>query len=138
MTLADEILGKHIPKITGKRGRRVLMGTHRKPAKAPKPKSTGEELFAAQCRAVGLIPAREYRFAPPRRYRFDFCFPELKLAVEVEGGVWSGGRHTRASGFIEDCNKYNLAAVMGYRVLRFPTHEVKSGAALKTLEEALK
>lgn len=137
MTLADDLLGKHIPKITGKRGRRVLMGTHRKPAKAPKPKSTGEELFAAQCRAVGLIPAREYRFAAPRRWRFDFAFPELKLAVEVEGGVWNGGRHTTGSGFTADCAKYNAAAVMGWRVLRFPTQEVKSGTALKTLEAAL-
>lgn len=139
MNLADEILGTRIPKLTGKSGRRVLMGTHRKPAKAPKPKSTGEELFAAQCRAVGLIPAREYRFAPPRRWRFDFAFDAdcHRIGIEIHGGVWSGGRHTRGAGFTADCEKYSEAAVRKWRILHFTTEMVKSGAALKTLEAAL-
>lgn len=63
-------------------------------------------------------PEREYVFAPPRRWRFDFVWPAARLAVEVEGGVWSGGRHTRPAGFEADVEKYNTATVEGWRVLR--------------------
>jgi len=64
-------------------------------------------------------PAREYRFMPPRRYRFDLAWPELKIAVELEGGVFSGGRHTRGTGFESDCAKYNYAALFGWTILRY-------------------
>lgn len=65
------------------------------------------------------MPVSEYRFAPPRRWRFDFAWPDHRLAVELEGGVWTGGRHTRASGYIADCDKYNAAVLAGWRVLRY-------------------
>lgn len=64
-------------------------------------------------------PAHEWRFAPPRRWRFDRAFVERRLAVELEGGVWAGGRHTRPAGYEADCAKYNCATVEGWRVLRF-------------------
>lgn len=62
---------------------------------------------------------REYRFAPPRRYRFDFAWPAERVAVEIDGGTWKpgGGRHGRDV----DREKLNLAAVSGWRVLRFST-----------------
>lgn len=65
-------------------------------------------------------PVHEYKFCPYRRWRFDFAWPEKKIAVECEGGCWSGGRHTRGSGFIKDAEKYNCAVLMGWRVLRYP------------------
>jgi len=61
----------------------------------------------------------EYKFHPKRRWRFDFAFPLIKIAVEIEGGVWSGGRHTRGAGFIKDMEKYNAAVLLGWRVLRY-------------------
>lgn len=64
-------------------------------------------------------PVREYRFQPPRRWRFDLAWPEQKIAIELEGGIWTGGRHTRGKGFEADCEKYNMAALMGWRVLRY-------------------
>ena len=64
-------------------------------------------------------PQREYRFAPPRRFRFDFAWPEHRVAVEVEGGTWAGGRHVRPQGYGRDCEKYNLAVALGWRVFRF-------------------
>ena len=70
---------------------------------------------------------REYRFAPPRRWRFDFAWPDKKLAVEIEGGVWSKGRHTRGKGFINDCDKYNAAVLLGWRVLRFTDKHLNDG-----------
>jgi hypothetical protein len=60
-----------------------------------------------QIRAAGLpYPIREFRFHPERRWRFDYAWPGAWLAVEVEGGVWTRGRHLRGAGFIRDCEKY--------------------------------
>lgn len=84
-----------------------------------------------------LEPVREFRFSPPRLWRFDFAWPAQKVAVEIEGGVWNGGRHTRGSGFTADCEKYNRAAQLGFRVFRFPTAEVKNGHAIRLIEEVL-
>lgn len=64
-------------------------------------------------------PEEELVFAPPRKWRFDFAFPDKMIAVEIEGGVWSGGRHRRPIGFIKDMEKYNAAALRGWRVLRY-------------------
>lgn len=101
-------------------------------------KSEGEETLALHIRAEKLpAPEREYRFAPPRFWRFDFAYPAQKLAIEVEGGVWNGGRHTRGSGYVKDLEKYNTAALNGWRVLRFATEQVRDGTAVKTLKEAL-
>lgn len=102
-------------------------------------KSALEETLALQFRAVGLPePAREHRFAPPRRWRFDFAWPDRMLAVECEGGVWTKGRHTRPQGFIQDAEKYNHAALAGWRVLRFTREAIRSGDALDMIEDALK
>lgn len=79
----------------------------------------------------------EYRFHPERKWRFDFCWPKEKIAVEVEGGTWSGGRHTTGSGFAKDCEKYNHAAMMGYRVFRFTSDMVKKGEAIKWIREIM-
>lgn len=62
---------------------------------------------------------KEYKFHPTRKWRFDFADPDNKVAVEIDGGVFSGGRHTRGSGFRADCEKINAAAVLGWRVLRY-------------------
>jgi hypothetical protein len=63
-------------------------------------------------------PTCEYKFCDHRRWRFDFAWPIQRVALEVEGGVWTGGRHTRGSGFLKDVEKYNAAAAMGWRVVR--------------------
>ena len=97
-----------------------------------------EDTLLFQIRAVGLPePEREYRFHPPRRWRFDFAFLGLGIAVEVDGGVYSGGRHTRGSGFEKDCEKLNQAALLGWRVLRFTGAMVNDGRAVATIEKAV-
>jgi hypothetical protein len=55
----------------------------------------------------------------------------------VDGGVHSGGRHTRGAGFEVDCEKLNEAVLLGYRVLRVTTKHVESGDALEWIERAL-
>lgn len=76
----------------------------------------------------------EYRFAAPRRWRFDLALPEHKIAVEQEGGLWIRGRHNRAKGYIADLEKYNEATLLGWKVLRFTPQQVKSGIAYDTLK----
>jgi very-short-patch-repair endonuclease len=98
-----------------------------------------EETFSGQLRILGCDPAptREHLFAAPaRRWRFDFAWPELKLAVEIEGGIWMPlSRHTWASTFVKDAEKYNAAAAMGWRVLRYDTKAVDDWqAALEVVE----
>jgi hypothetical protein len=85
-----------------------------------------------QCGVVGLPkPEREVRFSPPRRWRFDYAWPEYKVALEIEGGAWTKGRHTRGAGFIKDMEKYSEAAIMGWCVLRLtPTAAREMGVFL--------
>lgn len=64
-------------------------------------------------------PVAEFRFHPPRRWRFDRCWPEHGVAVELEGGVGGTSRHTTVSGFTQDAIKYNVAAADGWAVFRF-------------------
>jgi len=97
-----------------------------------------EEDLLFQIRAVGLpTPEREYRFHPVRRWRADMCWPDKMVMVEVEGGVFVRGRHNRGAGFVKDCEKYNAAAEMGYRIFRYPAPLIKSGEAIKQLESVL-
>lgn len=67
------------------------------------------------------VPEREFLFHPTRKWRFDFAYPKIKVAIECEGAIWSFGRHTRGSGFVKDCDKYNSAALLGWRVLKYTT-----------------
>lgn len=62
---------------------------------------------------------REYRFDPDRKWRFDFAHVASKHAIELEGGIWGNGAHSRGVGYTKDCEKYNAATLAGWRVLRF-------------------
>lgn len=79
-------------------------------------------------RETGITAAREHVFHPVRKWRFDVAFPDAKLAVEIDGGAWSKGRHVRGKGFIEDQRKTNAAAILGWRVLRFVWDDLESGS----------
>ena len=75
--------------------------------------------FKQACVSHGLpAPASECLFHPSRMWRFDYAWPVESVALEVEGGVWTGGRHVRGSGFLKDIEKMNAAASQGWRVLR--------------------
>jgi len=60
----------------------------------------------------------EHRFHETRKWRFDFAHLNSKTAIEIEGGVWSGGRHTRGAGYAKDAEKYNEANFAGWAVIR--------------------
>ena len=91
-----------------------------------------------QMKAVGLKPEREYRFYPKRKWKSDFAFPVQKVLVECEGGHWTAGRHVRGKGFENDCEKYNMAAELGYIVLRYTSKTIKSGEAVAQIERVVK
>lgn len=80
-----------------------------------------EAFFRAWTRAPldGARMVREHRFHDTRRWRFDFAFPEARVAVEIEGR----GRHQTFAGFRADTEKYNTALLLGWRVLRFPASD---------------
>jgi very-short-patch-repair endonuclease len=105
-------------------------------SKIPKALSPGEEAFALHCRAEGLKPEREYAFCG-RKWRFDFAFPDSLVAVEIEGGTWIAGRHSRGAAFAKDCEKYNAACHGGWRVFRYTTEMVLDGTAINDMLEAL-
>lgn len=109
-------------------------------------RSNLEETLALQLKAAHIAFRREYRFDEERRFRFDFVvwndeydFNEgsSRVAVECEGSVWTGGRHTRGAGFQSDCEKYNLAVERGWRVLRYTMKQIQSGDALAQIERVL-
>lgn len=116
-----------------------MSATSRKTLKRPSEKSALEEAMVFQIRALSLpTPVREFKFHPTRKWRLDFAWPGHKVAVECEGGVWTGGRHTRGSGFIEDCRKYAAASLAGWVVFRVAADHIRSGEAIAWLEQALR
>lgn len=98
------------------------------------PAQSEASVFDACCRAHGLPPPeREYVFAPPRKWRFDYYWPDAKVALEVEG---LGGRHQRIGGFLKDMEKYNEAAIMGIAVIRCTTRDLNTGNAFQLVRRA--
>lgn len=84
--------------------------------------------FILWLRASNVPPwQREYRFAPPRRWRFDFAWQDKQVAVEIEGVTAQGGRHQRIQGFVNDCEKYEAALRQGWKVYRVPGQWIIQG-----------
>lgn len=96
-----------------------------------------EETFLLHLKANKLDKhfVREYKFHPVRKWRFDFADIENMIAVEVEGGTWTNGRHTRGQGFQDDCIKYNAAQSLGWQVYRFDAPMVTKGNAVNFIKD---
>lgn len=82
-------------------------------------------------------PIEEHRFHPVRKWRFDLAFLQSKVAIEIHGGIWSGGRHTRGMGFENDREKINEAQIMGWKVLEYSTGQVMDGVPILDLKRVL-
>lgn len=106
--------------------------------KMPPPESPLVAKFRFQLRAAGIGNyVTEFRFHPTRMWRFDLAWIEQKLAVEIEGGIWTGGRHTRGGGFSGDCEKYNEAVLNGWKILRFHSGMIDNGDGWQMVKRAL-
>ena len=71
-------------------------------------------------------PETEYIFYSKRRWRIDYAWPDVKLAIEIEGGVYSKGRHVRPRGFVGDLEKYNMLTECGWVLLRYQPGKKKN------------
>lgn len=89
---------------------------------------------------VGLGPGLRDRLAAAglRDWRADFAVPDARLLIEIEGGAWSGGRHTRGGGFSSDLRKYDAAARLGWTIYRCDPAMVRSGQAVETVRILLR
>ena len=70
-------------------------------------------------------------------WRFDYAWPTRKLALEVDGGLFTQGRHTRGSGRLGDMEKLSEAAILGWRVLYVSPAQLRNGHALLLLGRAI-
>lgn len=86
-------------------------------------KSTAEQLLHDALIEAGVPPKAHYAFHPIRGWEFDFAWPLIRLAIEVDGR----GRHQREKGEREDQQKINAAVELGWRVLRYPARSVETG-----------
>lgn len=94
--------------------------------------------FLRLCEAENLpVPVYEHKFHPERKWRFDFAWPEQKVALEIDGGLYINGGHTRGSGRERDYEKDASALGMGWRVMRVSTGQLNSGDAIRWLKKVL-
>lgn len=82
-------------------------------------------------------PVPEYRFHPTRKWRLDYAWPDHRLGLEVEGGVWNRGKHGRGSGIVKDIEKSNALACLGWRLLRVLPSTLLSEQTITMLRTAL-
>lgn len=113
------------------------MTTDRKPRKL-KQAAPKNDIFTIICKTNLHVEAvKELQFYPKRRWRFDYAIPDCKIAIEVEGGAWTGGRHTRGAGFVSDMEKYNTGTLLGWRIFRVTPENLLKTETLEMLKQAI-
>jgi hypothetical protein len=80
------------------------------------------QLLLEICKQLEIpAPIAEYQFCKSRKFRLDFAWPEQKIGIEIDGGLFGqkGAKaHSSISGLLRDREKDNLLVVSGWRVLR--------------------
>lgn len=112
----------------------------RKIKRAGKVKVKKIDLFSVACAAFRLpTPVPEYRFHPVRKWRIDYYFEAngRRVGLEVEGGIWTGGRHTRGAGYSGDMEKYNAAGAMGITILRVSPSDLLKTETFELVKKTL-
>ena len=86
---------------------------------------------------TGFNFVSEHKFHEKRRWKFDFANIETLTAIEIEGGAFANGRHTRGKGFVNDMEKYNNAVLLGWVVLRFTPSQMNESATYDLIKQVL-
>lgn len=95
-------------------------------------------LFDQMCVQHGIqIPVSEYLFHPTRQWRFDYCWPEHDLFLEVQGGLFTGGRHVQGAALLKEHEKLNEASVLGWRPIFCQPKDVETGAVFALIKRAI-
>ena len=105
-------------------------------------KVSGDPIFLTMCKQFDVpAPTCEFEFDPKRKWRFDYSwkvpYSSIWVALEVEGGAWTRGRHTRGKGFESDISKYNSALLLGWRVLRCTPDTLRTMATIEMIRTLL-
>lgn len=112
--------------------------TKTKKTRQKRPQTQKTDLFTTLCKSDLRVECiKEHQFHDKRKWRFDYAIPTHRIALEVEGGVWTGGRHTRPQGFLNDIEKYNTATLMGWRVFRCTPETLHTTATLNMIRTAM-
>lgn len=99
-----------------------------------------EQIFKQVCQTMRLPePVPEFQFCEGRKWRIDFYFEAngRRVALEVEGGVYTGGRHTRISGFKSDIEKYNELSMAGIFLVRCTPEDLMKLKTLNAVKKTL-
>jgi hypothetical protein len=99
-------------------------------------------LFIAGLRSERLpVPTPEFSFAmhesPPRKFRWDYAWIDAKVALEVQGSIWTRGAHGRGTGILRDHEKFSLGAALGWRLLLCTPKELCSANTFTLIKRAL-
>jgi very-short-patch-repair endonuclease len=98
-----------------------------------------EQILAYQCQADGLNGFKQnFRFHLTRKFEIDLAWPDHKVGVEIDGGIFNGKAHGSVMGILRDMEKHNLLLVSGWRVLRYTPTQVRNGEALEGLKQLLR
>ena len=97
------------------------------------------EIVKAYFKAQGIPePTFEYKFHPVRRWRADLCWIPQKLILEVQGGIFIQGRHSRGAAMLKEWEKLNTACGMGYRFLFCQPKDLMGAETVEQIKTALK
>jgi very-short-patch-repair endonuclease len=108
-----------------------------KKAQAKAKREALEAAMALQLRAEHIASIQQYHFWPGRNWRFDFALVLHRIAIEVQGGTWSNGAHSRGSGIERDTEKAAHAAIAGWRLIPVTGGQIKSGKAIEWIKKAV-
>jgi len=108
----------------------------RKRSTVPSAPSKLEERFEMRWHGPALV--KQHVFHPTRQWRLDFAHLASKVGIEIHGGVWRSGRHTRGSGFVKDRQKMNAAISLGWRVFELTDKDLNKPETFEMIEEAIR
>ena len=127
------------PIILGPKAPQGATGLRRTSAAGGRVSKLPDLLMLARIKAAGLpAPVQEFAFAAPqRKWRADWAWPDRLVLMEIEGAVWVRGRHTRGAGYEKDMEKHNAGQLLGYRLLRYSTGQLRGEQWLADLKRLL-